>query len=69
MKVYLQMGPWQKNYHIFLLETPIEVKPTPTSLSRRALYVPIIFTMVLQTENDLTALAPNQPPSREKLFW
>ena len=39
------MGPWQKNNYIFLLLTPNEVIPKPTSSSRRARSVGIIFIL------------------------
>ena len=43
--ILLQMGPWQKNYHIFSLPTPNEVNPKPTSSFRRARSDGIIFTV------------------------
>ena len=41
--ISLQIGPWQKTLHIFLLTTPNEVIPKPTSLFRRARSVGIVF--------------------------
>ena len=34
--ISLQIGPWQKNLYIFLILTPNEVIPKPTSSFRRA---------------------------------
>ena len=64
----LQMGPWQKNIHIFLTITPNEVKPTLTSSFRRALSVGVTFIMFWHTENDHFAPALIQPPPRENDF-
>ena len=54
--------------HNFATVTPIEVNPTPTSSSRRARSVPIIFTMVWHIENDHFSLVRKQPPPRENYF-
>ena len=62
------MGPWQKNIHIFLSLTPNEVKPTLTSMFRRALSVGVTFIVFWHTENDQYALALIQPPPRENGF-
>ena len=66
--ILLQIGPWQKNPYNFLLATPFEVNPTPTSSFRRAHSVGIIFIMFQHSENDHFALALNQPAIRENVF-
>ena len=66
--ISLQIGPWQKNPYNFLLATPFEVNPTPTSSFHRARSVGIIFIMFQHSENDHFALSPNQPPPRANPF-
>ena len=46
VEIFLQIGPWTLSGYNFLLETPIEVNPKPTSLYHRSLYFGIIFTML-----------------------
>ena len=59
--IFLQKSPWTSTLHIFLTTTPNEVIPKPTSSSRWARSVGLIFTMVWHYENDLFALARKQP--------
>ena len=58
----------EKHSYLFPI-APNQVNPKPTSSFRRARTNGIIFTMFSHSENDHFALALNQPPPRENVFW